>query len=122
MAYKFENYGDVNPIEHGGLFIAKDEERKNSKCYMVIDISKFDDAEETWCYEECYIDLDDVTAVQTVQAYEGLDLLSRPTTDIDFVALLIQHHKCYAFGGYENSTMSGENATKEKLKEWGIII
>jgi hypothetical protein len=55
---KWENYGDVNPIEHGGMFVLYDEEIEG-RCYYVIEVNSEIDGEEKWAIIDGYVDLDD---------------------------------------------------------------
>lgn len=52
------NYGDVNPIDHGGMFVSKDEDVERS--FYVIQVTPLEDStEERWLVQDGYIDLDD---------------------------------------------------------------
>jgi hypothetical protein len=55
---KWENFGDVNPIEHGGTFVLYDNEIQGRR-YYVISLSSYIDGEEKWGIIDAYIDLDD---------------------------------------------------------------
>ena len=121
MAYKFENYGDVNPIDDDGLFIAKDDERKDSRCYMVVSIRMYDDEDKTkWLYEEAYIDLDDFTKKQIDEATEGIDM-AEPMSDVNLVYYLIQYNGCYQLSGYQHDPMTSRQEVIDELAKWGII-
>ena len=53
----WENYGDINPIEHGGVFVKKDVH--NGREYMVIHLTPFYDDGEKWLIIDAYVDLND---------------------------------------------------------------
>lgn len=53
------NYGDVNPIEHGGMFVKYDEEI-GGRNYYVIQLTPLEDVDtEKWAVIDGYVDLDD---------------------------------------------------------------
>ncbi len=54
---EWKKYGDVNPLEHGGLWVAHDTEIEG-RCYYVIGLNPID-GENKWRFIDGYIDLDD---------------------------------------------------------------
>ena len=48
-------YGDVNPIEHGGVWMRQDTET----CYQVVTVKPYDDIESQWLVTDSYIDMSD---------------------------------------------------------------
>lgn len=58
MKNSWENYGDVNPIEHGGMFVKKD--TYGERNFYVIQLTPMDGSDkEEWLIQDGYIDLDD---------------------------------------------------------------
>lgn len=57
----WENYGDINPLEHGGEFIKKDSDYPLDKCYYIVKIINMGTAcgEDGFMVEEGYVDLND---------------------------------------------------------------
>lgn len=57
----WENYGDVNALEHGGDFIKKDSDYPLDKCYYYVKVINMYNAcgEDGYRVEEGYIDLND---------------------------------------------------------------
>lgn len=55
----WENYGDVNPVEHGGVFVKHDKEI-GGRCFYIVKLDSVDDGNgEQWHLINGYIDLDD---------------------------------------------------------------
>lgn len=55
---KWFNYGDVNPIEHGGMFVKADTD-VIGRCFYVINVIPFEDDVPKWMITNAYIDLND---------------------------------------------------------------
>ncbi|AIF72143.1 hypothetical protein LD11_gp267 [Bacillus phage Riley] len=57
----WENYGDVNALEHGGVFIKKDMDYPGDKCYYIVKLINMTSAcgEDGFTIEEGYVDLKD---------------------------------------------------------------
>jgi hypothetical protein len=54
------NYGDVNPIEHGGMFVSKDKDSSSERQFYVIQvIPNGYEGEEKWLVYDGLIDLED---------------------------------------------------------------
>lgn len=52
------NYGDVNPLDHGGMFVSKDKDCERS--YYAIKVTPLEDRiGESWLVQDGYVDLTD---------------------------------------------------------------
>jgi hypothetical protein len=118
---KYVNYGDENPIEHGGLFIARDEEIKSSPCFYVIEVNPLPDLEDTWVIWESYIDLNDVTQEQLSSALEEYDEEFFSNMDEEtVVSALIQYFGHTTFSDGTQTVITGRDEVIKDLKERGI--
>jgi hypothetical protein len=54
----WENYGDINPLDHGGLFISKDNDSFSDRQFYVIQVIPYP-YREAWLIQDGLIDLDD---------------------------------------------------------------
>ena len=57
MENKWESYGDVNPLEHGGVWVRQDKDDKN--CFTVITLDLYDEEDGTYQFTNSYIDITD---------------------------------------------------------------
>jgi len=113
----WENYGDVNPLEHGGLFIRKDPDFKD--CYYVIEVYMTDD-EESWLMGDCYVDIsDDWIDWKGALGYTGDD--PSEATDIDRVIGAYSYYGAENFGG-SYSKWNDKDQLIEVLEVHGIEI
>lgn len=112
----WENYGDVNPIEHGGIFIKKDTE-DFPRCYYVVRIDYNEEAGHFWL-QDLYVDLnDDWFEWDAVHSYADTSDVS---DDIDKVIALISYYSYLEFGtAYE---VQDYDEVVKALKEFGIEV
>jgi hypothetical protein len=114
----YENYGDVNPIEHGGLFIRLDKEMSTPH-YNIIEVNPIDDLEEGWMFSESYIDLSDVSTEQWAEALdEDRELIN---TDIErAVSYLISYFGHTTFSDGRQRVITDRKELKKELADYGI--
>lgn len=98
------NYGDVNPIEHGGTFV-KHDEVIGGRNYYAIKLTPMEDG--TWLVIDGYIDLDD-------SWIEWESLRSTMDTPIDASDELLA---CDCVEYYGNHTSNGEEKIISERKE-----
>ena len=116
MEKKWINYGDVNPIEHGGLWIMHD--RGNT--YRVVELYKVpkEVMENFHALADLYVDLDaDWVDWPDVAACSDIDLDT--CSDIDKVIALVQFYSNLEFG--EQYFINSDNIIEE-LKKYDIEI
>lgn len=113
------NYGDVNPLEHGGLWIKKDTEIKSDTCYYVVKVDKVEDFENTWLYNEGYVDISD-TWIKWEDIKNSCDTPS-DATDERKVIDAIWYYGLVEFGGMEE-LKEGRKAIREAINANGIVI
>jgi hypothetical protein len=119
---KYVNYGDVNPVEHGGLFIALDEEVGEGNCFYVVEINKFDDIDDSWLFQDSYIDLNDVSEQQYKEASDGIDFAEDETDSARRVSYLVSYFGHNTFSDGHEQVIKGEEDLKEELLSYGIIV
>ncbi|UNA01665.1 OCR-like antirestriction protein [Bacillus phage vB_BcgM] len=115
----WENYGDVNALEHGGVFIKKDTDYPLDKCYYVVKVINMDSAcgEEGYMVEECYMDLkDDWIDWEAVES--TCDIAE---SDGVKVCDLLSYYGITEFNG-ETYEFDNESEVLEHLAEQGICI
>lgn len=121
MTNKFVNYGDVSPIEYGGLFIMKDTEDFPNGYNVVKLISMgWECNEEGWIIQDGYVELnDDWIEWDKVKDYIGLY-----DEEPDPIALVIgawEYYGCYQFQG-EEYRVATEVEVIEELSIKGIEV
>lgn len=112
----WKNYGDVNPVEHGGIFIKKDG-TDFPRCYYVITIYKAPE-DDVWILSDMYVDLnDDWYDWDSVYIYASV---SEDDSDIDKVIALTQYYGSVEFG--HDELIHGEENAIEFVKDLGISV
>lgn len=107
---KWESFGDVNPLEHGGKWMCKD-----GNGYQVIEIEKYDDPEddEKWFVTDTYVDMED---------YKKDGVIARYIDNKGFTAIdVVSYYGAYQLGG-DCQEMYGRQNVKHWLESYGIEI
>jgi hypothetical protein len=119
MKKGWENYGDANPIEYGGLFIKEDTD-DFPNCFYVVELVNLEWAcgDEGFWVVEGYVDLNedwiDWDGVKSYIGYEGDD-------DIALVEGAFRYYSHLEFGGSVAELKTEEEAIEE-LKSHGINV
>ena len=114
---EWNNYGDINPIEHGGFFI-KPDSKEFPRCYYAVTVDKLAHEEDHWLLQDLYIDLNnDWYEWDSVNSYADLD---ENSSDIDKVIALVHYYGGEEFGQVES--FLSESELIEELKLYGIEI
>jgi hypothetical protein len=114
----YENFGDVNPIEHGAMFVGQDNEM-DTPCFYIIEIRPIDDMEEGWLFSESYLDVSDVTAEKWNEALEGNDEMFDRNINMA-VSELIYHYGHTTFSDGNQKIIDDKNKLKKELADYGI--
>lgn len=94
---KWENYGDENPIEHGGFWIFKDKDFEDS--YYVLVLDKDPDSDK-FILKDLYVEInDDWIEWESIANYLGVSL--EEMSDIDKVRGAVDYHNYLNFGELE---------------------
>lgn len=105
------NYGDVNPLEHGGLWIDYDKD----ECYRVISLGIFDDS---YLFGECYVDLSDSWINwEDVLDFVGCDTFLPPE---QAVVAVISYYPIVNFGSYK--VIIDRQEAIRRLNEYDIFV
>lgn len=113
MSRKWENYGDVNPVEHGGLWISKDPDTKSS--YYLVEFNPFDGG--GYRIGDAYIDLTDSwISWEDVESY-----VDNMETDIEKVIGIHSYYGAEHSGGTYLNFNTLEEALAE-LRTWDITV
>ena len=118
---EYENYGDLNPIEHGGIFIAVDKEYGQGNCFYVIEVNPLADEEDSWLMEESYIDLRDVSDQQMKDALDGIENLQYDDKKY-IVSCVISYFGHTTFSDGKERIIKGEKKLLEELKSHDLTI
>jgi hypothetical protein len=87
------NYGDVNPLDHGAIWLSKDEETEN--CYHIIRWEP--ETDESGMFSNGYIDLsDNWFELQSIADYADWNL---ETTKEQRAMDIFSYYGCENFGG-----------------------
>lgn len=118
ITMNWTNYGDVNPIENGGIFTKEDSE-EFPNCYYIVRVNIDEDKEETWFLDDMYVDLNNTEWAEwdSVNSYSDID---SNASDIDKVIALTSYYGSAEFG--QTLSIEGENEVIQKLKDFGIEI
>lgn len=97
------NYGDVNPLEHGGIWLEKDQEH----CYRVVLLDTMD---EKYLFRDCYVDI----SGEWIKWKDVLDCSGhdKDATEVDKVLALLNYYSILEFEGCER-VISHEEVLKE---------
>jgi hypothetical protein len=114
---KYENYGDVNPVEHGGLYIKDDLDFEN--CFYIVEFNPIDDAENTWMFWESYLDLEDVSQAQLEDAVDGT-VNSPEYNKHMLVSDIINYYGHTTFSDGKQKLIEGEEKLLDYLAKFDI--
>jgi hypothetical protein len=113
----WENYGDVNPIEHGGIWIKPDVPTFPGCFYLVKNIP-LDDT-YGWFVQDGYIDLnDDWIEWDSVFSYAGIDWTA--PAEIRAIAAF-DYYGPLEFSG-ESKLVYNDKDLQAELEEWEIEV
>ena len=112
------NIEDVNPLDHGGLWVKKD---TSKGCYSVVRLSIDEYVNDEYCIQDMYIDLnaswinwDDVKNCGGVSTYNN---------DYEKIQDLLGYYSSYEFGCYDGEKFElNKNIARKKLNERNIHI
>ncbi|MNL91085.1 hypothetical protein D3C81_08130 [compost metagenome] len=112
---RWVNYGDVNPLEHGGIFVASDEEinGKAFEGYFYVERVQKLPMSDSYVVDSAYIGLDNAKELAEVEM--ALGSLEGFSDEKKAVALL-EH-----FGGANFGTVDIYHSTKEVLEYFRVI-
>lgn len=111
----WKNYGDINPIEHGGQFVKHDEEISGRRFY-VVHLNPFEDGK--WLLLDAYIDLDD-DWIEWKSVFETCD------TDENESDHILASDVLWYYGnhtGADEEIIESEEEVRERLKQLGIEV
>lgn len=107
---RWVNYGDVNPLEHGGIFVASDEEinGKDFEGYFYVERVQKLPMSDSYVVDSAYIGLDNAKDLAEVEAAIGS---LEDFSDEKKAVALLEH-----FGGENFGTVDIYHSTKEVLE------
>lgn len=111
----WENYGDVNPIEHGGIFVKADEDFPKS--FYIVEVVPVFDSEETWQISDLYVDVDNDWDWDSIYSYADLN---DDSDDVWKAIALAQYYGYIEFGSAK--MVDSESEVINELKEFGIEL
>jgi hypothetical protein len=117
MENLWQNYGDVNALEHGGMFVKKDTDI-NGRHYYVVQLNMVDN-EYKWLLVDGYVDLDDSWI-----EWDSIKATMDTPNDADDERLAVD---CmYYYGTHlsngEDELYESEQEVRERLDQLGIHI
>ena len=95
----WKNYGDENPIEHGGIFVREDEDGFPNAYYMVR-INQSQDEDESWFLDDMYFDLNNIEWVEWEKVNNYSDI-NNTSDDINKIIALASFYGSQEFGHTE---------------------
>ena len=114
---KWENYGDENPVEHGGFWVKK--ERDIEDCYYVITLAYYPD-NENFILTDMYIDI----SSYWIDWKKISDYLGIPIEKLEIKDKIIGAISYYDYLNFEGDVLSfkSEEEVLKKLLEYSIKI
>lgn len=111
------NYGDVNPLEHGGIFVKKDEAENAFKgCYFIEKVDKIPDNDK-FLISSLYVDVNDTW----INKDEVVSCCDTPKNDELMYAIdCTSYYNSANFG--EEIILDTEEEVKDYLQERGITL
>lgn len=114
----YENFGDVNPIQHGGLWIAKDETRENA--YYVLRNTPIEDRAEygKQIFDDMYVELDDTWIDwEDVRSTYGTDM----ENEIEKIISVVGYYSSDNFGS-RPETLTTIELVKMLRSDYGVEV
>jgi len=118
QAIQWVNYGDVNYMEHGGIFVKKDT-KDFPRCFYVVCLFQDQDVEDTWVIQDLYINLENVDWVNWEDIYAFTEL-NETATDVERVIALIDYYAPENFG--DICMVKGRKDVTETLASFDIPL
>lgn len=110
------NYGDVNPVEHGAVFVKRDSEVSGRQFY-VVSVYRFDSSK--WQLIDGYIDLDDTwidwNAVKVTMG-------TSENADNESLAVDCMHYYGNNLSNGEVEIFESEKRVRERLERLEITV
>ena len=112
---KWLNYGDVNPREHGGIFIRYDPEDQMYEILQTTSTKDFDDLEFSYLFEHVFIEKDTLLEDKGLQSFAGINI-KEPIGEKEIIYIATSYIPYY---GAEDDCYQVDNYWGE-LKTYGI--
>lgn len=114
---EWENYGDINPIEHGGMFVKQDLEI-SGRYYYVVSLTHIG-SEGKWLLIDGYIDLNDDWI-----EWDSVKKTMNTPKDADdrYLATDVMHYYGTHCSNGEEVLLESEKEVREWLKLRGINV
>lgn len=112
---EWQNFGDANPLQHGGTWIIKDSEN----CYIVVKTTPNDERENSWLYEECYVDITD-SWIDWDAVKSSCDTPNDASDEMKALDI-VSYYGCVNCGGTQE-WIEGLKAIRKAINSNGIVI
>lgn len=114
---EWTNYGDANPLEHGGIWVKKDED--NDTCFYIIKNQLIDGDTDKQQVLDLYVDTSD----SWIEKKEVMDYIGMVDSNFDLVQFAIGAVETYSYDNFGSKIETGsKEETIKQLKEFGIDI
>ena len=111
------NYGDVNPREHGGLFVRYDPKYKEYEIIQTTSTEDYDGFDFSYFFDHVVVDRSDLLEDKDLHAYAGIEKAHiGQLTEKEIIYVLTSYisYRGSDDGGYQVNNYWGE------LKKYGI--
>jgi len=121
---EWNNYGDINPIEHGGIFIKKSYDDPGDNSYDVVTINRVSNADQTldenmWVLSNMHFDMDNLDWVDWKAVCDSTEI-GKDNREIDQIIALWYYYGTDEFGVTE--VIEGEKNVIKELATFDIQI
>lgn len=115
----WENFGDVNPLKHGGIFIKRDTEINPETCFYIVKNVYDCDGEKHIIYD-LYVDITD----SWIEKQDVMEFIGMTENDFDSIQYAIgctDYYSMENFGGNRIECSTIEEL-QEELKKYEIEV
>jgi hypothetical protein len=113
----WENFGDVNPLDHGGIWIMQGSET----CYRIVKFYPEESDSDPSQLQNLYVDISD----DWIEKKEVMSCIGMTAEDFDPIWYAIgctDYYSCQNFGCYQPENFETKEAVKAELEKYGITV
>ena len=113
----WKNFGDVNPLDHGGIWVQKESET----CYRIVKFYPEESEENPSQFQSLYVDISE----KWIEKESVMDYIGMTEKDFDPIQYAIgctEYYSCQNFGCYQPENFKTIEDVKEELEKYGITV
>jgi len=113
---QWKAYGDINPLDHGGIWVQKESE----SCYRIVKFYPEESEENSSQLMDLYVDITDSWIEKdSVMSYIGMT--EEDFDPIQYAIGCTEYYSCANFGCYQPETFNTRDEVITELAKYDIV-